>query len=358
MKTVVVVGGGFYGIRTANNLVSSANVILISVSKFTYFIPASIRVAVYNQPDGVVFPIEDVLNPKVTLVQGKVTCFNDEKVVVNGEDLKFDVLVLATGSKWSDPISTPLVFGDDYKSYFEEQHEKIINAKHIVLVGGGLVNTELAGELLDKFADELTKGRKRITLVQSSSKLLPDNGFYGERLRNRVTEYFNDSPIDLKLNTQATISDDGVTLTTGETIKAELVLSSLGVQPQVPSTQIPELINSAGFVTINDNFQSMVSPKIFSIGDCSSYNFQGVVYNAKWVSALVANVESVLNDEPPTVAIAKQNGPVACVVVLGRDHGSGQVPTPFGIVPLPEWVCVWKKCRRLFVDEAKSMFSA
>jgi NADH dehydrogenase FAD-containing subunit len=136
--------------------------------------------------------------------------------------LSFDELVTDTGTRWNNAIESTDDFGDDYKAYFGEQHKKIETSKHIVLIGGGFNNTELAGELLDKYGEQCKKGEKKVTIVHSSERMLMGNGIYCDKMQDRITDYFRNSPIELKLGSRASISEDDsdlVTLSNGGTSK-------------------------------------------------------------------------------------------------------------------------------------------
>jgi NADH dehydrogenase FAD-containing subunit len=362
MPKVVIVGSGFYGISTANRLINSGakDVTLISPSDYGYIIPASIRVAVYNETEGTFFPLSEILNKQVKIIKGKADFFDEEKVTVNSKHIKFDILVLATGSKWNDPISSTADLGDDYKTYFQEQHDKLESAKHIVLIGGGFINCEFAGELLDKYGKELANGDKTITLIHSDSQLLTSQGFYGDGLRSSVTKFFEESFVDLKLSTRATISSTDqheITLSNGEKMTADHIIISIGSQPCVPSHSIPNLTNSNEFIDVDDTFQAKAVRKgnIFAIGDVNSFKFKGLIARDRWVNAIVKNIISVSKgNSKKLIKIPQQQGHVPCVVSLGRYSARGQFPTFFGTVPLPQWLCVWAKASSLFRDKPKS----
>lgn len=359
MKTVVVVGAGFFGISSANQLVKQgARVILVTPSKYSYILPAGPRVPVYNKPDGAIFPLEEALSKNVEVVMGSVDFFDKDKVRVGSLDIEFDVLILATGSRWSEPIGTTMAFGDDYATYFKLQHDKLQKARNIVLIGGGMNNCELAGELMDKYADELSSDEKKITLVQTSRYLLPDNEFYGDAFRKKVTQFFEDSIVDLKINTRASeVSEDSkfVHLSTGEVIEADLVITSIGHNASVPKNSIMGFCNERGFVKVNETFQSTEVRNIFAIGDVNDFNFKGLILREKWVNVLVHNIMSFVNNDNSEMTKAPQmKGHAPCIITLGRHRGIGQLPSFLGTWSLPNWTCVWAKSANLFLDKPKS----
>jgi NADH dehydrogenase FAD-containing subunit len=360
MKTVIIVGSGFYGVQTANKLAKTTNhkVVLISPSDYTYFVVSSVRAVVYNDPEGTVFPLKDVVDKRVEIIKGIADFFDERVVQVNGTMLNFDALIIATGSRWFDPISSTYSFGNDYQRYFKEQHDKIESASHIVLVGGGFNNTELAGELLDRYA-----GAKKITLIHSLSKILPDSGFYSEKLRDRLTKFFEDSEIELILSTKATVSTENpqlITLSSGETIEADLVITSTGVRASVPEHGIDDLCDSNGFIKVDEAFQcSAVSTgNIFAIGDVNDFRQKGLVPLQGWIKCLTNNINVSLDGTGSLTTVQRQTSHIPTIVTLGRHNGIGQLPTPFGTFLIPRWICVWKKSQHLFIPMAQDLFGS
>ena len=363
VQTVVIVGSGFYGILCANTLVKKTNyrVVLISPSDYTYFLISSIRVCVYNEPDGSLLPLREVVDENVRIEKGVVTQFDEKAVLLNdGREVVFDAMVIATGAKWLDPIGTTVDFQDEYSEYFERQRDAFEAAQHVVLIGGGFNNVELAGELLDKFGKDCQEGRKKITIIHSQPLLMPNDGLYCDSLRERITAHFKSTPIDLVLSARAQLSaPNTVKLNNGETIEADFVVQSTGTRALVPPNDIEELCNDSGFIRIDETFQcSAISQgHVFAIGDVTDINLKGLVERYSWVKTLCNNIDIVLKSKSLAQdtnrdqfqRVSKRYGHKTTFVSMGRHYGSGQLPTWFGTFVLPNWAVVWLKSRKLHI---------
>jgi len=85
--------------------------------------------------------------------------------------IKFDVLVLCTGFTYEEPIkNVKAVTLEARKRSHKEFYEKIEKAKSILLVGGGVVGIELAGELAVKYG---VSKEKKIGICVRGERLLP-----------------------------------------------------------------------------------------------------------------------------------------------------------------------------------------
>lgn len=83
------------------------------------------------------YPLEKLVGEKGTFIQGSVSKVTPKCVEVNGVEVPFDYLVLATGSNYNqfaraNPIST--AFSD---KTLESNSKKLIKAKTVLVVGAG-----------------------------------------------------------------------------------------------------------------------------------------------------------------------------------------------------------------------------
>lgn len=71
-------------------------------------------------------------------------------ILDSSEEIPYEVLVLATGSKWEGGLDLPDSLAEAKKSV-NEWRKKIEESKGVVIVGGGAVGTEFAGEIRDVY---------------------------------------------------------------------------------------------------------------------------------------------------------------------------------------------------------------
>ncbi|CAM9016844.1 unnamed protein product [Wickerhamomyces anomalus] len=324
-KTVVIVGAGFFGISTANRLANSTNhkIILVTISKHAYFLISSIRVPVQNKTEGTFVPIDGLVSPKVEVIQDEIVNFDECQVLFeNHDDLKFDVLVIATGAKWPDPIGSNLKFKDDFEQYFEERHKEIENAKHIM------------------------------------------------PLREKVTSFVQGCQVDLRLSTRAKPleSDKNKLVLNGDpndTIEGDLIVYGTGAVAAIPPNDISGFTDSKGFIAIDETFQVKAVEKghIFSIGDVTDFEYRGLVLRRHWLNAIVKNIKLVLQN-PSTATkefyrVDRPSGNVTTFVSMGPEYGFGQLCFPWiGTMAAPNWFVVRYKSVNLCVSFAKILFNS
>lgn len=143
-KNVVILGAGVFGVSAANHLhreldSNTFNVKLVAVSDYVYFLPSAIRLTVSKDYTKSIMPLKSVLDDGVEVIKDKVISFDAKSVELESADtIEFDILIIATGSQWPDPISSLYTFGNDYEAYFEKMASQISDASHIVFIGGGV----------------------------------------------------------------------------------------------------------------------------------------------------------------------------------------------------------------------------
>lgn len=333
-----------------------------------YFLPSAVRLTVSKDYTKSILPLKSVLDDGVEVIKEKVTSFDVEKVVLESSGpTNFDVLILATGSKWSDPIGSTYIFGDNYEEYFEKEASRISDASHIVFLGGGFVNCELAGELIFKYAEEINSGEKRISIIHNSDKLLPSSGLYNDTIRRKVTNYLANNGVKLYLNTVGVSCDTSpnrIFLGEGssEHIDADLIYRGVGISPSVPSNDISKLCDKKGIIDVEKNFQvkAVEAGNVFAIGDVTNFRYHGLVKRENWVDVLTRNIVSSLQEGASANLVdadSLETGHAPTGVSLGPNAGFGQFPVPvLGTINIPSFLISRVKSKNLLSDLMEPMY--
>ncbi|KAJ2815472.1 hypothetical protein IWW50_006817, partial [Coemansia erecta] len=178
--SVVVIGGSYAGAAAAKQLgklskkgYSGLKVTLVDQSTHYYHaigFPKALVDDKYAEESFLPFANFFPAGTKHEFVNQKLSRVVDEHHVEldNGQSLYYDYLVLATGGHAPGPINVVGRTKDEGLSEIRQLREGLENADSVLVVGGGPVGVEVAGYVAEKYPG------KRITLVHSRARLLPD----------------------------------------------------------------------------------------------------------------------------------------------------------------------------------------
>jgi 3-phenylpropionate/trans-cinnamate dioxygenase ferredoxin reductase subunit len=187
--------------------------------------------------------------------------------VEGGRELPYDALVLATGAK---PRKLPLVGADlDGVHLFRTAADvdairaRFVPGAKLVVIGAGYIGLEVAAVARQRGLE--------VTVVETAVRPLarvtsPEvAGFFlDEHTRQGVRFVLGGQPAVIKGEAHVT----GVALSDGAELPADLVISGIGVTPDVALAQQCGLAVDNGIVTDRECRTS--DPAIFAIGDCAN----------------------------------------------------------------------------------------
>jgi dihydrolipoamide dehydrogenase len=202
----------------------------------------------------------------VEWVKGKGT-FRDANTIAveGGEDVKFKSAIVATGSF---PLRPPIPGIESPRCVDSTgllAQESV--PKRLVILGGGIIGCE--------FASIFNRFRAQVTIVEMLDGLIPQEDADAAK---ELAKQFEKRGIALQLGKQCTkVEDDGSKLTVhfgdGETVKADLMLVSVGRAPLVEGLGLENagvaFDKRAGVAT--DEHRRTSVPHIYAVGDCAGY---------------------------------------------------------------------------------------
>ncbi|ENU24410.1 rubredoxin-NAD(+) reductase [Acinetobacter proteolyticus] len=193
----------------------------------------------------------------------------------NGETVTqpYSKLVLAVGA---NPIRLAIA-GDgsddihvvnsliDYRTFRENLAKR--KDKRVVILGAGLIGCEFANDLLHSNYD--------VTVIDLAAQPL------GRLLPNHVAEAFktNLEQAGIKFALSTTVEkvskindgeDYAVTLANGQTLVADIVLSAIGLQPNITLAKAADIQTSRGIIT--NTLLETNQADIYAVGDCAEVN--------------------------------------------------------------------------------------
>lgn len=229
-----------------------------------------------EKTDQDILPDGGLINAGVDIMVDVVNALEGEKKIAtleSGEQITYDKLILATGSK---PVIPGWLKGAELENvytvpkdlvYLDAMKKKIGGLENIVVVGAGFIGIEMS--------DELKKTGKNVTLVELQPHVLP--------------LAFD---ADLAEEAETILKDHGVVVLTGhgvqeiigkgkvegvkikhgeveEVLKADAVILSMGYAPNVElAKSLDVTYNRDGFIKV-DEYMRTDHPDVFAVGDCA-----------------------------------------------------------------------------------------
>ncbi len=276
MAHIVIIGNGIAGITTARHIRKNSDheiTVISGESKYFYSRTALMYIYMGHMKFENTKPYEDWFWHKnnINLKQAWVSeiKFIEKKLLLNdGSQLKYDKLVIATGSK-SNKFGWPGQDADGVRGLYSlqdleymEKYTKAIN--RAVVVGGGLIGVEMA-EMLHSRNIPVT------FLVRETN--FWDNVLPVEEAR-LINRHLLKHHIDLRLETELKeiIPDENgrvkaVRTSSGDEISCEFVGLTPGVSPNVDLVKGTTLKVDKGIV-VNEFLETSIHD-VYAAGDCA-----------------------------------------------------------------------------------------
>jgi len=280
MEHIVIIGNGISGVTAARHIrkLSDKKITIVS-AETDYFFSRTALMYIYmghmkfehTQPYENWFWKKNRIELKKKYVKS-IETKNKTLFFAEGDSLKYDKLIIATGSK-PNKFGWP---GQDLEGVMGMYHKQDLEnletlapnnkiCKRAVIVGGGLIGIELA-EMLNSRNIPVT------FLVREHSFW---NGVLPEEESKMINEHIKAHHIDLRLNTnlKKIVSDENgkvksiIIEETGEEIECNVVGLTAGVTPNINFLKNSEIYTGKG-VKVNRYLETNI-PDVYAIGDCA-----------------------------------------------------------------------------------------
>jgi len=292
LTAVVVIGSGFAGLWAA--LGAARRLDELAVPKDTVDITVlspkafhDVRVRNYETDlSSCRVPLADLFDPVgVAHVATEVTAIDTgaRTVTTSASGLyRYDRLVLASGSHVLKPAIPGLQeFGFDVDTYDGalalQQHLRGLAdesptpaAATVVVVGAGLTGIETACELTKRLRALLSRGSvtPRVILVDRSPMVGSD---MGASARHVIEQALTDNGVETRTGVGvSTVSERGVTLSSGEQLQAATVVWCAGMRASPLTEQLPVVRDRLGRVEVDDYLRVVGVPSVFAAGDVAA----------------------------------------------------------------------------------------
>jgi NADH dehydrogenase FAD-containing subunit len=329
MKKIVVLGGGFAGVRCAQLLCAAPGNEVTLVDRKDYFEISFAQLAALIEPDK--FGIRsrftyksflkcDYINRNVLNVTRNQVLFEDN------QSMDFDILIIATGSSYRTfSIGKPdsQLSLEERNAYFLKEHTKLEQSQKIVIIGGGPVGVELAGEIAFKYPG------KNVVLVHGNSRILE---FLSEKGSRLATGQLRTLGVEIILNEKLEMLEEHrfQSVSSKTIYTADLFYNCIGSKANTGflANEFKSSLNDRGLIRVDDQFKVVNTENIYAIGDCTDTPEAKLGLLAIQHGELLAmNLIKLGRGQSPVKYNIKK--PLT-LVPIGRE--SGVVQLPFGIL--------------------------
>jgi NADH dehydrogenase len=371
-KRIVIVGGGFAGMRVAEcleqQLGASVSVTMVSETNALLFTPMLAEVAGSSlEPSHITTPLRSSLRC-TQFIRGRVVDLDPatRRVLLEGapassgetgrREISYDHLVLALGSvanylgmknleKYSlnfKSLIDAIRVRNHVIEMFERADRELDPAARkpiltFVIAGGGFAGVELAGAMNDFargiLADypNLHPKEVQIILVHSRDRILPE---LSEALARYAQRRMEARGVIFRLNTRLMDAQPGEVILSDGTIPAQTLIWTAGTAPSPLLKSLPLEKDKRGALVVDDTLAVPGHPGVWALGDCAA------VHDAKTAKSCPPTAQFAIR-EAATLArnIAAQLGglplrkfhfdSLGSLCVIGHQTACAELAAPF-----------------------------
>lgn len=337
---IVIVGGGMAGHKIAHALQDLAEITLVDPKDFFEIPMAAPRLLVAPGSLPAIIPYRAFLS-RSRLVRGWLREVRDRSILVDAgaptgaTDVPFDYLVLATGSNYDGDLVKPLAGeAEGRMQHFQSVRDRLADAKRILIVGGGAVGVELAGEIVETFPE------KQITLVEAGQHILPLTSekprrwaaafleSHGVRLLTgqRIVEPSSTPPGNFDPRRGEAVTDKGAR------ISYDASFWCVGLKPDASymMAHFPDAIDPRGLIKVTGDLRVVGQSRIFAVGDITNLPEKGALWVQYHAKVAIKNLMRLIaSDHASALAHYKRPLPPTTMLVTLGPH-NGVMDLPFG----------------------------
>jgi NADH dehydrogenase len=390
-KRVLIVGGGFAGLKAAEALEKAdVNVTLIDRKNHHTFQPLLYQVALaVLAPNEIAQPIRGIVRAANTeVLMDDVIGFDttqNRAMLQSGTVLEYDYLILATGSTHS-------YFGrDDWAALAPglktiedavEIRRRVLLAfelaerqmqetgKHpalnFVIIGGGATGVELAGSISDiaklyirQDFRHIDPAMAQVLILEGSPVIL---GAYPPDLQASAVKQLEALGVKVRTNTRVTDVQPGYVMVGNERIDSVVTLWGAGVEASPLGKKLGVEVDKKGAVVVDDHLHPKGHPEIFVCGDLAH-----AISDGKPVPGVAQPAMQMGDYAGKSIALEVKGGRMTKpfhyfdkgdMATIGRSAAVANVKWPFKahLSGFPAWV-TWLTVHIFFLIGFRNRFS-
>lgn len=330
MAQVAVIGGGYGGISVAKLLDAICDVVLIERKDQFIHHAAALRAAVNRKWEDAIFMPYDHLLARGKVHQGTVSMVEGNRIHISEQDpIEAEYIVIATGSVYPFPARHANSSTKVSRYQLGQLHEDLAGAKRILIVGGGLVGLEMAGEVKSALPD------LEVAVLEQREQIL-DDPVYLDEFRDLVIKQAKEMGIELVTGDSlaylppcqpATLNHFEVHTRAGKRISADMWFQCYGAKPItgfMRSSEYRDIVKADGSIRVRPTLQVVGHDRMYAIGDVTDVPENKRADAARrHARVVVANIATQLDGHEPKYTYEPSINWV--VLPLGPAHGASQL---------------------------------
>ncbi|KAH9303074.1 hypothetical protein KI387_014657, partial [Taxus chinensis] len=321
-KRVVVVGGGIAGATVVKALENHAHVTLLDPKEYFEIPWAKLRCTVEPSfGERSVFLHSEYLKTAKLVTSPATSVTEDAVVTASGEHVKYDFLVVATGTAYDGPSTKA-----ERLKQFQADSKKIKDAKTVLIIGGGPTGVELAGEIAVDFPE------KKVILLHGGPRLLE---FVGEKASRKALAWMKSHKVEVHLNERVDLNSltettTSFSTTSGKTIHADCHFVCIGKKlgtSWFKDSTFGDAVDGQGQIKVDSSLRIQGQSNVFAAGDIINVKElkQGMCAQ-KHAVVIAENIKKLCKNPKQTKLSTYKASPDMAIVTLGRNTAVGQFP--------------------------------
>lgn len=275
MKRILIVGGGFVGLRAARLLAKKADVTLVSMTSNFTFTPwlVDLLAGDLKLKDITADLGEIAKRDGFKFIKGKATRIDRDQKKAEVETSKgsmvidFDAVALCQGAstnffnipgaeEYTHQIKTP-----EHVEALKVKLASINGPVSVCVVGAGPTGVETAFAILDHFGQ--TKRTGKLMILQAAPTILPG---FSNRLIDNARRHLTNAGVSIMEGDPATAVDaTGVTLKSGKRVECQVIVWAGGIKPNMVEIAPTLPSDKSGCISVDRSLEA--SHETFAAGD-------------------------------------------------------------------------------------------
>ncbi len=346
---LLIIGGGFAGVAAAQKL-EQAGIQTLVVDKKDYFevtystlrnltSPKQLKAAPRKRYQD--FLKGDFIHSGVTHLTA------NQAELTNGDTISFNQAIIATGSRYTSlPVAksvASLNYNDRHKE-LEQANTELASAQSVLIIGGGIVGVELAGEIAHAFPEKV------ITLAHDHPRILNS---LSPKASQKATEQLEKLGVNIEYGRRYESTDNGfIDTNSGEQASADIIYQSIGTQPNSELLQqaFRNSLNKQGYINVDAYLKLQGQTHLYAMGDVANVGEGKLGYLAIKQGEYIA--KSIIRERKGKKVSTYKLNPLAVLIPVGQSQGVAQLP--FGVTSWNPLINI--KQKDLFISKTYKSF--